>query len=94
MVPHPEDTVETVLQTKKLMVELARLGAAVTLSFTAPYLGTWLYENAKELSITPPPDNWDDFSTSRGPVFATKHLTLEEIKSLYTDIVLTLEELR
>ena len=94
MIPHPEDTVETVMQTKKLVVELARLGAAVSLSFTAPYPGTWLYENAKELSITPPPDNWNDFSTSRGPVFATEHLTLGEIKSLYADIVLALEELR
>jgi len=94
MIPHPEDTVETVLQTKKLMVELARLGAAVTLSFTVPYPGTYLYENARELGITLLSDNWDDFSTSRGPVFATKHLALEEIKSLCTDIVLTLEELR
>jgi len=94
MIPHPEDTVETVLQTKKLMVELARLGAAVTLSFTAPYPGTCLYDDARELGITFSSDNWNGFCTSRGPVFATKHLTLEEIKSLYTDIVLTLEELR
>ena len=94
MIPHPEDTVETVLQTKKLMVELARLGAAVTLSFTAPYPGTYLYENAKELGITFPLDNWNGFCTGRGPVLATKYLTLEEIRSLYTDIVLTLEELR
>ena len=94
MIPHPEDTRETVLQTRKLMVEMATLGAAVTLSFTAPYPGTYLYENARELGITLLSDNWDNFSTSHGPVFTTKHLTLEEIRSLYTDIVLTLEELR
>jgi len=94
MIPHPEDTSETVLQTKRLMVEMARLGAAVTLSFTAPYPGTYLYENAKELGITILSDNWNYFSTSRGPVCATKHLALEEIKSLYADIVVTLEELR
>jgi radical SAM superfamily enzyme YgiQ (UPF0313 family) len=92
MIPHPEDTVETVLQTKKLMVELLKAGAIVSISFTVPFPGTYLYEHMRELGVTALSKNWDDFSTSREPIISTKHLSLEAIKSLHNDIVSTLNE--
>ena len=92
IIPHPEDTVETVLQTKKLMVELLKSGAVVSISFTVPFPGTYLYEHMRELGVTALSKNWDDFSTSREPIISTKHLSLETIKSLHNGIVSTLNE--
>jgi len=92
MIPHPEDTIETVLQTEELMVELFKMGTVVSISFTVPFPGTYLYKHMRELAVTVLSKDWDDFSTSRESIISTKYLSLDIIKSLHDDIVSTLDK--
>jgi len=86
MLPHPGDTIETVKETKDFMKELVQLGAMVTLAFTVPYPGTYLYNNAEALGIRILSKNWDDFTATK-PIISTKHLSVTQIKNLYKEIV-------
>jgi len=92
-IPHPQDTEETILETRDFMIELAKAGADVSISFTVPYPGTYLYKHSRELGITLLFDKWEDFLTTH-PNFVTKHLSLGKINSLVTDIITSLEKLR
>lgn len=92
-IPHPQDTEETVLETRDLMIEFAKEGADVSISFTVPYPGTYLYEHSRELGIISLFDKWEDFLTTH-PNFATKHLSLKKINSLVVDMITALENLR
>ncbi len=85
MMPHPDDTLETILETKKFMKELLELGADVSLTLTTPFPGTYLYNHAKELGVTITSDNWDDFDCCTA-VVATKYLSQKEIYSSIADI--------
>ena len=92
-IPHPQDTEETVLETRDLMIEFAKEGADVSISFTVPYPGTYLYEHSRELGMIPLFDKWEDFLTTH-PNFFTKHLSLGKINSLVADTITALENLR
>ncbi len=80
MAPFPEDTPETLAETRRFMKELRGLGADVGLSYTCPYPGTKLYEHADELGIRILPREWSEFST-RAPMIETRHLTAHQIKT-------------
>ena len=65
----------------------------MSISFTVPYPGTYLYDHSHELGMIPLFDKWEDFLTTH-PNFATKHLSLGKINSLVADMIAALENLR
>ncbi|GAI67750.1 unnamed protein product [marine sediment metagenome] len=85
MMPHPGDTIATVRQTREFAKGLAQLGAGVTLAFTVPLPGTYLYNNAKALGINILSNDWDDFVTAK-PFISTKYLTVNQIENLYKEL--------
>ena len=86
MVPHPEDTLETIGKTKKFMEELRSLGALVVVSLTTPFPGTYLYDHAEELGLKMILDDTDRYDMAT-PVFTTKNLTLKQIEEAFDDLI-------
>ena len=89
MVPFPEDTLETLAETRRFMKELGALGSDIGMSFTCPYPGTPLYAQAKELGIRIIPQTWDEFST-RSPMIETRYLNARQIKQFAEETALEL----
>jgi len=81
MIPHPDDTEETIEKTKKLMNRLLSQGCHISIAVTTPFPGTHLYDHAKELGVTMMSDKWEDFDCST-PVIATKNFSQEDIYRL------------
>ncbi|MCL2654447.1 MAG: B12-binding domain-containing radical SAM protein [Coriobacteriia bacterium] len=79
MTPFPEDTLQTLTETRSFVRELAETGATIAISYTCPYPGTPLYERADELGIRIIPQSWEEFST-RAPMIETKHLNADQIR--------------
>ena len=86
MVPHPEDTKETIRETKKFMEQLRDMGALVVISLTTPFPGTYLYTHAKDLGVTIISDNTDEYDMAT-PVITTKNLSLKEIEEAFDDLI-------
>jgi len=85
MVPFPEDTLETLQDTKCFIKELAGLGANIAVSYTCPYPGTPLAEHADDLGIRILPQSWADYST-RAPMIETRQLSAEQIQTFMEDM--------
>ena len=86
MYPFPEDTRETIGQTKEFMIELKNMGANLIMAHTTPYPGTPLYENTDELGIKILADSWEDFD-ARHLLITTKYLGKEELEELFDEMV-------
>ena len=86
MFPFPEDTRETIRQTKEFMIELKNMGANLIVAHTTPYPGTYLYEHADELGIKIMADTWEDFD-AKHLIITTKYLGKEELEELFEEIV-------
>ncbi len=86
MFPHPEDTVETAMETKNFMNELSRLGAVVLISMTTPFPGTYLYDHAEELGLTIVLRDTDRYDMVT-PVFRTRYLSIEQIEEVFDKLV-------
>jgi anaerobic magnesium-protoporphyrin IX monomethyl ester cyclase len=85
MFPHPEDTLETVTETKSLMLELKGQGAVVALSATAPFPGTYLWEHVDELGAKIVSEDLEEFDLMK-PVMATRRLTHDQVSAAYEDL--------
>jgi radical SAM superfamily enzyme YgiQ (UPF0313 family) len=85
MMPFPEDTLETLKETEKLMKELKGMGAHLVLSMTTPFPGTYLRTYANELGISILSEDTDryDFVT---PLFTTRHLSIDQIEQVFNDL--------
>lgn len=86
MVPFPQDTKETIRETKEFIKELSDAGSQIYLSYTSPYPGTAFYQNKEELGIKILTDKWDEFD-SKHNIIVTKHLSAKEIEELVEEIV-------
>lgn len=86
MIPFPEDTPETIRETKGFIKQVHRAGSKILLSYTIPYPGTHFYEHAEELGITILATQWDEFDAKHN-VMETKYLSAGEIDKLVTEIV-------
>jgi len=86
MFPFPEDTKETIRQTKEFMIELKNMGANLIVAHTTPCPGTYLYEHANELGIKILADSWEDFD-AKHLIITTKYLGEEELEELFKEIV-------
>lgn len=85
MVPFPQDTRETIMETKEFIKTLYDEGSQIYLSYTAPFPGTYFYENREELGIKILAKQWDEFDAKHN-IIETKHLTHDEIVSLVQEI--------
>jgi anaerobic magnesium-protoporphyrin IX monomethyl ester cyclase len=87
MFPHPEDTWETVEETKALICELQAIGARTAVSLTTPFPGTYLANHLWDLGLTVICDDTDqyDFAT---PVIETRTFDVWDIREIYLDLVL------
>ncbi|MGQ9543112.1 MAG: B12-binding domain-containing radical SAM protein [Candidatus Bathyarchaeia archaeon] len=82
MVPHPEDDWETVGETERLMNELKDLGAQIYVSFTTPFPGTSLYEEAEKFGLEFLSYDTDDYNLAT-PVIRTKNLKAEDVEEIF-----------
>jgi radical SAM superfamily enzyme YgiQ (UPF0313 family) len=86
MVPHPEDTLETIAETKRLMLELKSQGVFIYVSPTTPFPGTYLWDHATELGVRMVSDNLEDYDLAT-PIMETRHLRIDQVSSVYEDLV-------
>lgn len=86
MVPHPEDTLETIAETKKVMLELKSQGVIVYVSPTTPFPGTYLWDHATELGARIVSSRLEDFDLTT-PILETRHLRIDQVSSLYEDLL-------
>jgi len=85
MIPHPEDTLATIAETKRFMLELKALGALVIVSATTPFPGTYLWNHANELGVRIVSDDLEDFDLVT-PTMVTRKLTLDQVSAAYEDL--------
>ena len=86
MVPHPEDTLETIAETKRVMLELKSQGVFIFVSPTTPFPGTYLWDHAVELGVRVISDDLEDYDLAT-PIMATRHLRIDQVSSVYEDLV-------
>jgi anaerobic magnesium-protoporphyrin IX monomethyl ester cyclase len=86
MVPHPEDTLETIAETKRVMLELKSQGVFIFVSPTTPFPGTYLWDHATELGVRMVSDNLEDHDLAT-PIMETRHLSINQVSSAYEDLV-------
>jgi radical SAM superfamily enzyme YgiQ (UPF0313 family) len=82
MVPHPEDTMDTLQQTETFMNELKKRGVQIFVSLTTPFPGTYLYHNAEKLGVEFASHDTNDFNLAT-PVISTKHLSIAQIEHVF-----------
>lgn len=86
MVPFPQDTKESIRETKEFIKTLHDAGSQIYLSFTSPYPGTYFYEHREELGIKVLTNKWDEFDAKHN-IIETKNLTSCDIEELVEEIV-------
>ena len=84
LVGFPDDTRESIRETLELAKKLKRMGAVCYLAALTPFPGTYIYEHRERLGIVIHSRNWDDF-TLDNPVISTRHLSLDELRTIYAD---------
>jgi radical SAM superfamily enzyme YgiQ (UPF0313 family) len=82
MVPHPEDTWQTIKETEALMEELKDQGAHIFVSFTTPFPGTYLYDHVEGLGVEYTTRDTDKFNLAT-PVIKTRHLSAEDVEKAF-----------
>lgn len=85
MIPFPEDTVETLRETKLFIKQVIDEGSEVLMSYTTPYPGTDFYERAQELGLTILTENWDEYDAKHN-IIETKHLSGAQINDSMEEI--------
>lgn len=86
MVPFPQDTKETIRETKEFIKELNDAGSQIYLSYTTPFPGTQFYQNKEELGIRLLTDKWDEYDAKHN-IIETRHLSAKDIEELVDEIV-------
>ncbi len=86
MIPFPQDTKETIRETKEFIKELHDAGSIIYMSYTSPYPGTYFYEKKEELGIKILAEKWDEFDAKHN-IIETKHLCNQDIENLVNEIV-------
>jgi radical SAM superfamily enzyme YgiQ (UPF0313 family) len=85
MVPHPEDTMDSLQQTETFMNELKKLGVQIFVSLTTPFPGTYLYHNAEKLGVEFVSHDTNDFNLAT-PVIRTRHLSIAQIEDVFEQL--------
>lgn len=80
MAPFPEDTLETLDETRLFMHDVDEAGGRIFLSYTCPYPGTMFHDKADELGIHILSDSWEEYD-AKHVVIETGHLTRDQIQT-------------
>jgi radical SAM superfamily enzyme YgiQ (UPF0313 family) len=86
MIPFPDDTVETIRETKLFIRQVLDLGSDMVMSYTTPHPGTDFYEHADEFGLKILSDRWEDFD-ARHNILETRHLSRRQIEDLAEEMV-------
>lgn len=86
MVPFPQDTRETIRETKEFIKQLYDEGSIIYMSYTSPFPGTEFYQKREELGIKILTDKWDEFDAKHN-IIETRHLSSKDIEELVEEIV-------
>lgn len=79
IVPLPDDTKETLAQTRAFMREVHAAGSRILLSYTCPFPGTAFHRDADDLGLQILSDDWSEYD-AKHVTMATRHLSREEIE--------------
>ena len=90
MIPLPDDTVESIRETKEFMRQIIDAGSEIVISYTTPLPGTVFYECANELGLKILTDRWEEFDAKHN-ILETRHLSREQIDELVQEIVSELD---
>lgn len=85
MVPFPEDTPETLQETKEFMREVQRSGGRILLSFTTPFPGTYLFEHVEELGLRILASGWEEYDAKHN-ILETGYLSSRQIGAFITGL--------
>ena len=90
MIPFPDDTAESIRETKEFMKQIMDAGSDIVISYTTPLPGTVFYECADELGLKILTDHWEEFDAKHN-ILETRHLSREQIDELVQEIVSELD---
>jgi radical SAM superfamily enzyme YgiQ (UPF0313 family) len=93
MIPFPEDTPQTIRETKTFIKQLHSAGSKILMSYTTPYPGTRFYQRSGELGLKILAKAWDEFDAKHN-VLETKYLSAGQIDELVAELVQELGLLR
>ena len=85
MIPFPDDTAETLAETRAFMREMQDAGGRLLISYTTPFPGTRFYDDADELGLRILTEDWSEYDCKH-VVMATKRFSAERIERLATEL--------
>ncbi len=86
MIPFPDDTAETIRETKEFMRQVAEAGAKILLSFTTPYPGTYFHQHADQLGLKILTNSWAEYDAKHN-ILETKYLSADHIDQLVGELI-------
>jgi anaerobic magnesium-protoporphyrin IX monomethyl ester cyclase len=86
MIPFPDDTAETIRETKLFIKQVLDEGSDMVMSYTTPHPGTDFYEHADEFGLKILSNRWEEFD-ARHNILETRHLSRRQIEDLAEEIV-------
>jgi anaerobic magnesium-protoporphyrin IX monomethyl ester cyclase len=86
MIPFPDDTVETIRETKVFIRQVLDEGSDMVMSYTTPHPGTAFYERADEFGLKILSTRWADFDAKHN-ILETRHLSRFQIEELAEEMV-------
>ena len=87
----PHETVEDIMQTRKMMHELS--AAYLTLSIFNPYPGTALFEECKKLGLISENPDWGRFSHQSPENCFSKNISREEFQKIVREVMLECDKI-
>lgn len=81
MVPLPDDTEDTLEETFDFIGELKAAGADPSISYTAPFPGTYFYEKSEELGMRLLTHEWERYDCKQA-IVETAHLAPEKVEEI------------
>lgn len=86
MIPFPDDTVETIRETKLFIKQVLDQGSDMVMSYTTPHPGTDFYERAEEFGLKILSHRWEEFDAKHN-ILETRYLSCRQIEDLAEEIV-------
>jgi radical SAM superfamily enzyme YgiQ (UPF0313 family) len=90
MIPFPDDTVDTIRETKLFIKQVLDAGSDMVMSYTTPHPGTEFYERADEFGLKILSDRWEEFNAKHN-ILETRYLSHRQIEGLAEEIARDLD---
>jgi anaerobic magnesium-protoporphyrin IX monomethyl ester cyclase len=86
MIPFPDDTPETIRETKLFIKQVLDEGSDMVMSYTTPHPGTDFYDRADEFGLKILSNRWEEFD-ARHNILETRYLSRRQIEDLAEEMV-------